>query len=243
MSIMQSMFGGLLGNSVQAQPQQQVQPGNIGAGAGATNPANSTVPVDQPAVAEVVATPLAEFKDLWEAAPVDPNAAAPMFSGVDPKKLMEAAQKTDFSKVVTPEAMAKIQAGGQEGVAAMMQAMNNMSQTVYANSAMATTKIVEQALAKQMDSFKASLPGIIKQHTVSDNLRTENPALSNPAVQPFIQAMEQQFAVKHPGATSSELTAMAKQYVEGVGALFSPAAKQTPAEKQAAGEMDWSKFF
>ena len=223
------------------QPVAQV-PGNIPATGGQATPENPMVPAAATGTENLAQSPLGDFKDLWEA---DPNAkpTEPMFAGVDPQKLMDAAGKTDFSKIIGKDHMAAIAAGGAGGVEASMQAMNKMAQAVYANSAMATTKIVEQALAKQQASFEAKLPGIIKQHTLSDTLRSENPALSNPAVKPFIQAMEQQLAVKHPGATAAELTAMAKQYVEGVGALFSPAPAMSAAETAKAGETDWTKFF
>jgi hypothetical protein len=244
MSIMQQVFGGLMGNqsAAPAPAPTQVAPGSIPANGGAADPGNPMVPAGTVDATTVEASPLAEFADLWQP---DPNAKpdAPMFGNVDPTKLMEAAKKTNFAANIPKELLAAISQGGPSGMEAAIAAMNGMSQQVYANSAMATTKIVEQALAKQAETFKASLPQIIKQHTLSDTLRSENPALSNPAVQPFIKAMETQLAVKHPGATASELTAMAKQYVEGIGTLFSPAAKPTAAETAQAGETDWTKFF
>jgi hypothetical protein len=244
MSIMQNIFGGLMGGTQQSAPapQQQVPPGNIPPNAGATDLTNTMVPPGTVAATQEQASPLADFADLWK---TDPNTAAPqpMFGNVDPAKLMDAARKTDFAKAIPKETMAAIAAGGQAGVEAFAQAMNTVSQTVYANSAMATTKIVEQALKKQQEAFEAKLPGIIKQHTLSDTLRSENPVFSNPAVQPLISALESQLAVKHPGATAGELTSMAKQYLEGLGSVFSPKAAPTKEEAAAAGETDWSKFF
>ena len=127
-----------------------------------------------------------------------------------------------------------------------MQAMNQMSQTVFAQSAMATSKIVEQALEAQQKKFQEMLPGIIKQHTVSDNLRSENPIFNDPAVRPLISAMEQQFSLKHPNATASEITAMAKQYVSGLGQVFNPAQANAGSDQnnfRATGDTDWSKFL
>lgn len=119
-----------------------------------------------------------------------------MFANVDPQKLMEAARKTDFSKAISSNQLEAIAGGGQEAVAAFASAMNSVAQTVYANSALATTKIVEQALMKAQQQYDAKIPGLIKRQTVSDTLRTENPMFSNPAVQPLISALEAQLAVK-----------------------------------------------
>ncbi len=247
MSIMNSIFGAFTGGTSAAPttpvPQAAPTPGNIPAGTGGADPANTLTPPGTTATSQESASPLAEFADLWKPVATDPNAPTSMFGDVDPQKLMEAAKKTDFSKAITSEQMQAIAGGGEGAVAAFAAAMNSVAQTVYANSAMATTKIVEQALTKAQNNYDSKLPGIIKQHTVSDSLRADNPVFSNPAVQPLITALESQMAVKYPNATASELTSMAKQYIEGLGTVFSPPKVATKEEAARAGEMDWSKFF
>ena len=86
-------------------------------------------------------TPMAEFADIWQTPNTpDPNAVQPMFANLDPKKLQEAAARVNFGQAVTPELMAKIQAGGPAAQQAMMEAMNLMSQSVYSQAALALTK-------------------------------------------------------------------------------------------------------
>ena len=255
--IMEKLFGNISSQPTQ-QTTQQSQPNNAPAASPGTPgnlPAN-TVPssptnVNAPAGTTEVPgggepSPLAQFSDLWQPAANNPANSPSIFANVDPKKLMEAASKTDFSRVITPEVRQAISQGGEQGSAAFMQAMNQMSQTVFAQSAMATSKIVEQALEAQQKKFQDMLPGIIKQHTVSDNLRSENPIFNDPAVRPLISAMEHQFAQKHPNATASELTAMAKQYVSGLGQVFNPTQVNTGGNSnnsQITGDTDWSKFI
>lgn len=194
-------------------------------------------------------TPFDTFKDLWKNDPVDPNAPAPgVFGTIDPKKFMEAAGKIDFSKSVTPEQLTAIAGGGEGAMAAFAQAMNKVAQGVYAQSAFATTKIVEQALSKSKEAFLAELPQHIKKQTVTDSLRAENPIFSNPAVQPIISALEAQMTVKYPNATAPEITAMAKTYVEALGISFAPKpvpnnATGNTGGKGSKGETDWSKFL
>lgn len=242
MSIMEKIFGSFNSAQPAQQPAQPVAPPGtqIPANAGATNPNNPTVPAGSGGAPE---SPLKEFAELWE-----PNKDAkpdePLFGNVDPAKLMEAAKKTNFSGAVTKAQLEAIQKGGTEAAEAFQQSMNSVAQTVFANSALATTKIVEQALERQRTAFEAKLPGIIKQHTVSDSLRNENPIFSDPAVAPLVKAMEHQFAQKYPNATASELTQHAKTYIAGLGSVFSPQAKEdTNKTTQATGETDWSKFF
>lgn len=249
-----SMFNNLIGTTpapAAAPASSPTPPGNIPpntATTGTTNtgtaPNGIVPPVDPNAPADP-STSFDQFRDLWKNEPTDPNAAPPgVFGNVDPKKFMEAAGKIDFSKAVTPENLQAISAGGEPAMAAFAQAMNTVAQGVYAQSAFATTKIVEQALSKSKESFLAELPQHIKKETVSGSLRAENPIFSNPAVQPIISALEAQMTVKYPNASAGEITSMAKQYVEALGSSFSAKPKpEVGAPKNKKGETDWSTFL
>jgi hypothetical protein len=191
-------------------------------------------------------SPLDQFNSLWQN---DPNAnqqAASIFGTVDPKAVMQAAQRMDFSKVVPADLQAKIAAGGPEGQAASLQAMNIVAQAAYAQSSVASTQLIEQAISKAREQFAAQIPSLIKQHSVSDTLRTENPAFSNPAVAPLVSAIEQQLSRKFPNATSAELNSMAKQYFNGVADIFGTGTSQQAQQQQtqrARPDTDWGKFL
>jgi hypothetical protein len=249
------MFSNLMGGSQpttapQGQQASPNTPGSIPAsapntGASSHNTApNGTVPTISTNAPKSEPTPLDQFKDLWETTPTDQNAPKPtgIFGEVDPKKFSEAAGKIDFSKAVTPEQLQAISQGGDAAMKSFAEALNKVAQNVYAQSAFATTKIVEQALSRSKDSFIAELPTHIKKHTVSDNLRAENPIFSNPAVQPIISALEAQLTVKYPNATAGEITETAKKYVEALGSSFAPKPAETTATR-GKPEEDWDKFF
>lgn len=255
MSIM-DMFRNLSGSQPQApampgqlqtagaQPQSQPQPGNIPTGGGSAATGNPLVPATNADGTPVTESPLDQFKDMWS--PVaNKGAGEPLFANVDPAKLLEAAKKTNFASLITKDQQAAIAQGGTVAVEAFQSAMNNVAQSVFAQSAMATTKIVDQALAKQQELFKSMLPNLVKQHTLADNLRESNPVFNHPSVAPLISAMESQLAAKHPNATSSELTKLAQEYVLGLGQAFNPALKTEAANSNGltTGETDWSKFL
>lgn len=259
-----SLFGGPAQNQQPMQPQnnqnnnqqqnQQPSPGNMennnqqqnntntapnGTTPGAGNTNNSN---------EATKNPLDAFKDLWETPKTDPNAPIQenMFN-VDPVKLREAAGKVDFSQVVTPDVRAAIAKGGEEGVAASLNAMNSMSQTLYAQSALATTKIVERAINEAHSKWNADLPGHIKRHNVGNSLREENPALNHEAVKPLTSALEAQFVQKFPNATAAEINAMAKDYLKQTFQAVFPDMKETPKEapgaKKKPAETNWDEFL
>lgn len=232
-----------------ATPPQVAQPGQtpppVTTPPGATDPTNPTVPANSPGTPgePKVESPLDQFADLWK---IDPNAAAAgkaenLFN-IDPAKLQEAASKTNFSQVISQDTIQKMAAGGQEAVEAFVDSMNKVAQATYAQSAMATAKIVEQALGKAQESYDARIPNLIKQHQVSDNLRNESPIFNNPAVSPLISAMEVTFTQKYPNASASEITKMAKDYISAISTSLAPQQPQAPVDPSKQ-EYDWSKFL
>ena len=263
MSGIMSMFSNMLSGSSNGQPPaaapaaptgQQSAPANPGnipqnapnTGVASPNAApNGALPGNENTNPKPDATPLGEFSDIWNNAPVDPNAPKSngIFNNVDPKKFMEAAGKIDFTKVITPEQLQAISTGGEGAVQAFASALNSVAQTTYAQSAFAATKITEQAMARAKENLLAELPQHIKKQTVSENLRAENPVFQNPAVQPIISALEAQLTVKFPQASAGEITTMAKRYVEALGTSFAPKAPEPTGKPGAREETDWSSFL
>jgi hypothetical protein len=229
----------------QPAPQPAANPADLGM---PTNPmgANPTVPANQPVVTsepKPEPIPLDQFSKMWETPKVPEGEEAPtsMFANLDPAKLREAAGTVDFTKALTPELLARINAGGPEAQAAVLEAMNKTAQATYAQSALATTKIVEQAVAKAEESFAKKVPGLLKSQNLSESLIKENPALSHAAAQPIIKAIEKQLAVTYPNATTDELTKHAKDYLAGFAEIAAgkPPVVETPQVKPAE---DWSRF-
>lgn len=252
MSIFSNIFGSSNPAATPAAPAAQNgagQPGNIPAQP-STVPAatdgtapNGTVPAGTPAAQN--ADPLAQFSDLWQPN-ASPTAPEPLIN-VDPKSLAEAAKKTDFTKMLQPEQLQAIAQGGEGAVTAFAQALNQVAQGVYAQSAFATTKIVEQAVNKAREQFQADIPAHVKKLNVSESLRNENPAFSHPAASPILGAIEAQLTQKHPNASSGEIAGMAKQYLEQfanvVNAPKTAADAAAAAKTAKAGETDWNDFL
>jgi proteasome lid subunit RPN8/RPN11 len=228
--------------AAQQQQSQAAPPGNIpaqpnnGTQQSANTAPNGVVP-EQPAQPE---SPLDQFKDIWQ--PVenqsDPN--APLLN-VDPKKLAEASRKTNFAGMINPQLMEQIQQGGPEATKAFAAAMNQVAQGVYAQSAFATSKIVEAAVSKAKQQLIAEMPQQFKRQQVSDTLRSENPVFNHPAASPILSAVERQLSMKFPNAPASEISGMAKQYLQNFAGAISP---QQVQESRTAGKRDedWSNF-
>ncbi len=242
MSIMEKLFG------QRQQPAPAPAPANP-----SNNPAANPAP-PAPASSQQTApngvvppggaeAPLDKFKDLWQ--PIENQGNEQQTdTPVDPQKLMEAAAKVDFSKIADPASLQKIAAGGEEAVGALVQLLNKTAQTVYGQSAVTTAKIVEQAVSQAQERFTAQVPEMLRKQNVRSRVFEENPAFSNPAVAPLIEAQVQQLANKYPKATQAELTNMAKEYLMGVAGLINPAKTDASANQQTGkDEVDWDKYL
>jgi len=261
LNAIQSLFGGAA-----THPQPPVPPGTPGMGGNpsqvmnpgaplpGTHSSNVTAPnglVPDPNAPQQLApgqetppSPFEPFKDIWNTpipAADDPN-TKPIFSGLDPKKVLESARQVDFSKAITPEALTAIVGGGEGAAKAFATAMNTVAQTVYAQNAVATTKIVEQALEKQAERYNANLPAMVRKFSANENLLADNPLLSNPAVQPLVGALTEQLSRKNPGATQAEIESKVNGYFLALGNAF--AAKPDPVKNASTrGETDWNLFL
>jgi hypothetical protein len=244
MSFMTKLFGAQPTPGPMPTPAQQAVTNNP-----ATNPApqephssattgnNGVVP---PNANEPAPPPLDQYKDLWQPTPIDPNAPKPP-EGVDPAKIMEAAAKVDFSKLLDQGTLAKVVAGGEGAVGALAEILNKQSQTVYGQSMAATARIVEEAVGRAEQKFADQLPSLIKRQNTNESLFSENPAFNNPALAPVIHAIQTQLVQKYPKATSSELTKMAKEIFQGAAQTFAP---PTPAPQgKGKKEEDWSAYL
>lgn len=207
------------------------------------NENNSPVKIDA-ATGEEQKSPLDKYNEIWQ--PSETKKEVPLFN-VDTTKMMEAAGSIDFTKVATPELLARVKAGGDDAIAAQMEISNKMSQAVFAQSAITTTKLVEQAVEKTRQQFVESLPDIIKGQNASDLLRTENPVFDNPAISPVLKALENQIRTKNPQFTASQVASMAKEWFLDVSGTvqneLNPPKDTDASGKTKRKQTDWSTYL
>lgn len=193
------------------------------------------------------ANPVAQFEKLWENPVVDPNAPKPqeLFANATPEKLQEAAKQIDFVKQIPADVMTKIAAGGEEGRAALAQALNVAGQFGFMVNAASTKTMVELALARAKEEFQASIPKYLKEHGVANSLQQDNPALHNPAFAPVVKQVRDQFLLKNPGASEADIKAHTNTYFN----LLADTVKGTTSSsnqgitEKANPSMDFEEYF
>lgn len=252
MNIIQKIFGGMPAQQPASQAQaanpslQQQQPGTPGnipqQNMMPANPDNPTVPAELAAPTVKAPEGLDKFNDLWNIKPEDmPKAPESAFSQVTPEAVKAIAAKTDFSKVVTPEMMTAISAGGEGAAAAMIQALNATSQEVYSTAAQASMRLIDTALAKQREQFEASLPGLIKNQNVAENLRTSNPIFNHPAAAPILDLFTKQLQLKNPTADAAVIQAQAQEFLLSFAQVANP--PKISASSKVKSTEDWESFL
>lgn len=220
----------LQNNPAPPVPQSSPQTAPNGAvPAGSQNPPEGQSPEDK-------------FAKLWETPPTDPNALKPEDSQnqLTPEKMLEAAGKVDFKRILDQDSLKKIAGGGDEAVAALADLLNKTAQTVYGQSTVVAQKLIETQVSKARDEFTAQLPSLVKKQNMQDTLLTENPAFKKPSVAPVVTAIQNQLAAKYPNATASELNAMAKDYLKAAAEDFNPTPKKEPTAAERG--VDWDKW-
>lgn len=186
-------------------------------------------------------SPLAQYKELWDTAPIDSNAPSP--ASTAPQLTQENVSKVvgnvDFTKSVTPEALAAISAGGQEAVAALASVINAVGQQSLTQATLVSNKLAEQQLERALEAHDARLPELIRSSNVTSHLADTNPLFSNPAIKPVIEATQSQLQAKFPNATPAEITKMTGDYIRTMGEAFAPA----PVVTSGTGEANWDKYI
>jgi hypothetical protein len=264
MSVMQNIFGSLFpqsGNKPQDQNNNQPQVQHINNNPNNNPPPQGTKQSDNTAPNGVIPddgskntekSPVETHKDFWQPPEVKKDENPPVV--LDTKSLLEAAVKTDFSRVIDKETVAKVAKGGDEAVEAMLQLANQIGQAAYGQSLVSTQKMIDKAVQEATTKVNSSLPGQVKRETLNTMLTQDNPNFTNPLVEPVVQAIQNQLANKYPNSSVNELQAMAKEILGGVAGLINPPSKDDgKGSKDSKGNQqnnnnsdkdeDWSSYL
>jgi hypothetical protein len=180
----------------------------------------AAAPVENPTPAAPAAQP-DPFETLWQNDDKQGSQGGINFN-LDPAQLAEIAGKIDYSQAVTPEIRQRLAMGGEDAVAATMEALNAVNRMSYQQNAVATTKLIEAAVKSTEASMDEKIQRTIKSMGLAENVTATNPALSNPAFAPIVKAAQQQIIAKFPNASQADLNKMLNQYLEKAGEAFNP---------------------
>ena len=235
------MFKGKAPEQAQQQPQQQ-QPNSAGNQHIQNNPtvpnaSNSPQQLPSPQNPDPQ-SPVANFNDLWKMESTPQN-QAPNFK-IDPQQLANVSSKLNFANSVSQDDLAKITAGGDEAVGALMNVLNAFGRNIFSTSAQFSSHMTESGYASAQQAIDRGLPSIVNQQLGRNELFQSNPKLRDPALQPLVMAVQNQVQ-QYPNASPSEINSMVEQYMQHVGSTF---AKDAPVQKNAqSANFDFANFL
>ena len=254
-------------------------PGAPGSGTGAVNPnaaPNGVLPPQggagslqappgqQPGVVDTGKAPVPDFAKIWDTPAVDPNAPKPAgLFNITPDQINQAAQQHQFSKGINPELVQKALQGDVQSFIAVIE---SVGRNVYAQSAYAGTRLIESGVKNFENRFTTdTLPGMLRNHSVDDSLRSSNPIFNDPKYAPMLDSAKNAIVRSYPDATTAEINTMAGNYLQSMVADFAKMnsdrnkggnpggsgnqqnnqQNQQPQliTKDAQGRDDWTNFF
>jgi len=154
-------------------------------------------------------SPLDAHSKLWENDPTKPAPAPAALFDIDPAKLQEAIKSADFTKTVPPELLKAAQTGD---AAAMTAVLNMVAQQSFSHQTLATTKLIEQALAKRDAELLGKMPEIVRQRQIADTLAA-NPVFAHEASRPLMDALQAQLTKQNPKASAAQIAEQAQSYI------------------------------
>lgn len=186
--------------------------------------------------------PMAKFGKMWEAfGKKTLEQSKPQEIKLPADKLAEIAKQLNFTGSVTKEQMEAVTKGGEAGIAAMLEIVNAAGQAGFQKSAQVSAKMLEDALKTQADSFKASLPDLIKEVQSGASVSKALPGLNDPALAPMVQMVRSGIQANNPGATADEITAEVQEYFSNLAEVVSPT--KTEADGANGAVQDWDKYL
>lgn len=235
--------------------------GNKTVPSGSTKASDGTVAAIPSTVGNVgEADPLAGYKDLWtpnttkdaSGKEVPITVTKPIMTptmNIDPGKIMESARQLDFTKGMNPEMLSKAVKGDAE---AFISVINTATQNAYAQGAMATAGIIQQAMTLQEQNFNSKvMPDILRRHTITTTVG-ESALASNPAAAPLLSTIEQQLTSKYPTASPAEIKKHAETYLSGLaveivknngGTVVGKNDNANTFNPMARQNEDWERYF
>lgn len=196
------------------------------------------------------ANPLDQFTNIFTPPAADPNnpqakPATPGYDGFlgqwDQKVVSERANQLDFTRGIDPSIMEAAMKGDQN---AFMQVMNHTSRQAFMAAAQAGHGFADRAVKSGLDKFGGGLDDRIRDYSVrTQNVATDHPVLSHPAMQPMVNAVKMTIAQNDPKLNPQQVAEMTAQYFDSIGGVYNQSVQAQNNQQSKSQEKDWLADF
>lgn len=171
----------------------------------------------------VAPLPMDQFKDLFNPKPVEgqplPTMADPIFQ-LDPTAMQAAAAGLSFTD--SPDMAGLIQAAERNEPGALVKLMESVARNAYVQSTTLSTNIAERAARAMAERVTNGIPSSVVDIQSRQEVSALNPAYSNPALKPMVEAIRTQIQITNPGATPAQIATMTNNYLNQSAQLINP---------------------
>lgn len=192
---------------------------------------------------------LDQFKDLFTPPTAEQLATqgkfdpSTLFAGMDAAKVTEAVGKMQFAGQITEEQMQAIQNGGAGAIQTLHQLLNSTSQATMAQAMLANAEMIKQAMGQVGTTLDTRINAVSRQQQIRSAVHADNALLSNPAIQPMVDALTQSMALKNPQATPQQIKDSVATYITQMSAVFNPQGSAAGKGPELPAEFDFSDFL
>lgn len=175
--------------------------------------------------------PLLKFDTLWEPNKNEKGEVIPdsnqddssYLPAIDPKKLQSMVDTMDFTTGITAEEVEAIKTGGEGALGALGAMINRAGRKSFLSAFQASNKIAEQGFTKAQERFMKNIPSHVRDMMVENGLSSDIGITDNPAFQPLVKSVKEQFLKKYPKATPDQVRNGVKQYFSALEGEFTKA--------------------
>lgn len=192
---------------------------------------------------------LERFKDMFAAPSAEQLAAqgkfdpSTLFAGMDATKVTEAVGKMNFTSGITSEQLQAIQAGGEQAMQTLGQLLNSTAQSTMSQAMLANAEMIKQAMGQIGGTLDNRINAVSRQQQIRSTIHDGNPLLSNPAVQPMVDALSHAWATKNPTATPQQVKDAVLDYITHTFSAVNPQAAGQGKQPEIPREYDFSNFL
>jgi hypothetical protein len=158
-------------------------------------------------------------------------------TGITREQIKQVADQADFTTGVDPTLLSAALKGDE---AALRTALNGASRAGFTEALLASSKLTEATVKKQMEDFQAQLPGQFRNFASAEQLAADS-KFADPTFKPMITAIQQQIAESDPHISAAEVAQRTQVYMQELAKRMTPQAA-VPAEpaQGSKGSTDFS---
>ncbi len=177
---------------------------------------SQTTPPTNPNPEAQQQNPLDQYKDFFTAPEGKEGigeSIGKMFENINQETLSKHLENTNLVSI-TAEQLAAMQAGGEDGLKATLQVINNTTKQALIQAQLAAKTMTTHGLTNSSGYVNTAVTSELAKHNAANAVRSLGPAMDHPAMAPMRDKLVEGLARNYPTASQDELRTYAQQVMD-----------------------------